>query len=72
MIMRNIANPQRTTLAHLEDADDLTSGAAGTAPPAGAAQTAGTAGTGIGPEAELPPQTANPRRTVLVDVPGSV
>lgn len=50
MIMNNIANPRRTTLSHLEDADELAAEAAEPAP--------GT---------ELPPQTANPRRTVLVD-----
>ncbi|MER5219053.1 hypothetical protein [Streptomyces flaveus] len=54
MMFRNIANPQRTTLAHLDDADELRM-----------------------PEqrdqqehaVELPAQTANPRRTVLVDIP---
>jgi hypothetical protein len=51
MMFRTIANPQRTTLAHLEDADEME-----------LPQT---------PErtAELPEQTANPRRTVLMDVP---
>jgi hypothetical protein len=48
--VRTIANPQRTTLAHLTDADDL-----------------GT------PQQEhpvdLPSQTANPRRTILVEIP---
>ncbi|AXK36088.1 hypothetical protein DVA86_29315 [Streptomyces armeniacus] len=60
MIMRNIANPQRTTLAHLEDADDLTGLSAESA-----------AHTDDDTEAQLPPQTANPRRTVLVDAPGA-
>lgn len=50
MMFHRIANPRRTTLAHLKDAGEL--------------QT---------PEQEhsvdLPAQTANPRRTVLVDVP---
>lgn len=50
MMFHNIANPRRTTLAHLKDADAL--------------QT---------PEQEhsvdLPAQTANPRRTVLMEVP---
>ncbi|MDT0441147.1 hypothetical protein [Streptomyces johnsoniae] len=46
--MRSIANPRRTTLAHLADAGDL----APAVRPADPAQ-------------ELPPQTANPRRTVL-------
>ncbi|MFP3987680.1 hypothetical protein U9R90_09290 [Streptomyces sp. E11-3] len=51
-MFRNIANPRRTTLAHLEDADELQ---------AAAAQ----------PEhsADLPTNTANPRRTILMDAP---
>ncbi|MFF3616346.1 hypothetical protein [Streptomyces sp. NPDC002580] len=51
MMFRNIANPDRTTLAHLEDADALR--------------------TPERPEhaVDLPLQTANPRRTVLMDVP---
>lgn len=51
MMFRNIANPRRTTLAHLEDADALQ--------------------TPERPEhsVDLPLQTANPRRTVLVDIP---
>ncbi|MER5400164.1 hypothetical protein [Streptomyces sp. NPDC002599] len=51
MMFRNIANPRRTTLAHLEDADVLR--------------------TPERPEhsVELPLQTANPRRTVLMDAP---
>ncbi|WP_329334311.1 hypothetical protein OG866_12750 [Streptomyces sp. NBC_00663] len=51
MMFRNIANPRRTTLAHLEDADDLL--------------------TQELPEhsVDLPAQTANPRRTILMDVP---
>ncbi|MGC9536449.1 hypothetical protein [Streptomyces sp. UG1] len=51
MMFRNIANPRRTTLAHLEGADELQ--------------------TPQQPEhsADLPAQTANPRRTVLVDAP---
>ena len=51
MMFRNIANPRRTTLAHLEGADALQ----------------------IPPQPEhsvdLPTQTANPRRTILVDGP---
>jgi hypothetical protein len=51
MMFRNIANPRRTTLAHLEDADRPET-----------------------PEQQehaldLPIQTANPRRTVLMDAP---
>ncbi|MCF3121459.1 hypothetical protein IPZ68_17380 [Streptomyces arenae] len=51
-MFRNIANPRRTTLAHLKDADELQ-----TAPER--------------PEhaVELPTQTANPRRTVLMVAP---
>ncbi len=53
MMFRNIANPRRTTLAHLADADAL--------------QT---------PEQQehsldLPAQTANPRRTILTEIPVS-
>ncbi|MGW3955282.1 hypothetical protein ACWEKM_31080 [Streptomyces sp. NPDC004752] len=51
MMFRTIANPRRTTLTHLDDAD--------------------------GPQApehpehslDLPAQTANPRRTVLMEAP---
>ncbi|UGY95330.1 hypothetical protein [Streptomyces gobiensis] len=50
MIMRNIANPERTTLAHLTDAEELT-----------AEQQEH--------DAELPPVTANPRRTTLMEAP---
>ncbi|WP_328641085.1 hypothetical protein [Streptomyces canus] len=53
MMFRNIANPRRTTLAHLEDADALQ----------------------IPEQPEhslaLPAQTANPRRTVLMEIPAS-
>jgi hypothetical protein len=53
MMFRNIANPRRTTLVHLEDADALQ--------------------TPQQPEhsVDLPAQTANPRRTILVDVPAT-
>ncbi|MFE9682436.1 hypothetical protein ACFYXC_24075 [Streptomyces sp. NPDC002701] len=51
MMFRNIANPRRTTLAHLEDAEEL-----------GAPEQQEHA-------VELPAQTANPRRTILMDVP---
>ena len=55
MMFRNIANPRRTTLAHLTDADELQ----------------------LAPEQpeqpvdleELPTNTANPRRTVLMEPP---
>ncbi|MGW7489711.1 hypothetical protein [Streptomyces sp. NPDC054786] len=53
MMFRNIANPRRTTLAHLNDADELGTEALET------------------PDhtVDLPAQTANPRRTVLMDAP---
>jgi len=57
MIMRSVANPRRTTLAHLKDADELASVSAGR--PEEKAMTI------------LPSQTANPRRTVLVDSPAN-
>ncbi|MGX4689627.1 hypothetical protein [Streptomyces sp. JNUCC 63] len=51
MMFRTIANPRRTTLTHLEDAEALQ--------------------TPEQPEhsVSLPAQTANPRRTVLMDAP---
>ncbi|MEV8124854.1 hypothetical protein AB0P07_12175 [Streptomyces sp. NPDC085944] len=51
MMFHKIANPRRTTLAHLKDADDLQ--------------------TPEQPEhaVELPAQTANPRRTILMEAP---
>ncbi|MFI8854213.1 hypothetical protein ACIGW3_29000 [Streptomyces sp. NPDC053499] len=59
LTMRNIANPRRTTLAHLKDADELTTAAV-------------AAHEGGADEGEtLPERTANPRRTVLVDSPTS-
>ncbi|MFF9091312.1 hypothetical protein ACF1BE_34125 [Streptomyces sp. NPDC014991] len=51
MMFRPIANPRRTTLAHLEDAGDL-------ATPELPEHTV-----------DLPAQTANPRRTVLMEIP---
>lgn len=50
-MFRNIANPRRTTLAHLEDADELLTD--GLKAPEHAV--------------ELPTRTANPRRTILMD-----
>ena len=51
MMFHKIANPRRTTLAHLQDADELR--------------------TPEQPEhaVELPAQTANPRRTILMQPP---
>ncbi|WP_447040202.1 hypothetical protein [Streptomyces sp. DSM 118878] len=51
-MFRNIANPRRTTLAHLKDADDVQ---AAPEQPQHAV--------------ELPAQTANPKRTVLMVAP---
>ncbi|MCH6162807.1 hypothetical protein [Streptomyces marispadix] len=53
LIMRNTANPSRTTLAHLQDADELTTRAV--------AEEEAESLDG------LPAQTANPGRTVLDD-----
>ncbi|WP_344074840.1 hypothetical protein [Streptomyces crystallinus] len=51
MMIRTIANPRRTTLAHLADAEEMQ--------------------TELLPEhpVDLPAQTANPRRTTLMDAP---
>ncbi|MFC4030672.1 hypothetical protein ACFO3J_04225 [Streptomyces polygonati] len=72
MMFRPIANPRRTTLAHLSEATAAT-GASG---PAGVDESAGTAEdrAGDGREAPtgsrpLPQRTANPRRTVLTELP---
>lgn len=61
MIIRPIANPRRTTLAHLKDAEPL-----GAQSPAGEGRNTDA---GAGELPALPRQTANPRRTVLVDLP---
>ncbi|MGW7241136.1 hypothetical protein [Streptomyces sp. NPDC054804] len=53
MMFRNIANPRRTTLAHLKDAEEL--------------QTPELPEHSL----DLPAQTANPRRTILMEVPAS-
>ncbi|GGW75664.1 hypothetical protein GCM10010503_61760 [Streptomyces lucensis JCM 4490] len=50
-MFRKIANPRRTTLAHVEDA--------------GALQTPELPEHAV----DLPAQTANPRRTVLMEIP---
>lgn len=55
MMFHNIANPRRTTLAHLNDADELQTVQA--EHPAD--------------RADLPASTANPRRTVLMVAPVS-
>ncbi|MGW5866913.1 hypothetical protein ACWFRJ_32625 [Streptomyces sp. NPDC055239] len=51
-MFRNIANPRRTTLAHLTDAQEV-------APAADQPEHS----------TELPTQTANPKRTILMDAP---
>ncbi|WP_190137832.1 hypothetical protein [Streptomyces longispororuber] len=51
-MFRNIANPRRTTLAHLKDADDLQPAPERPEHPV-----------------ELPTQTANPKRTILMEAP---
>jgi hypothetical protein len=56
MFRQMIANPRRTTLAHLKDATEL-----GVVPAEPAADAA--------PVRELPQSTANPRRTVLTELP---
>ncbi|WP_405900101.1 hypothetical protein OG242_23835 [Streptomyces sp. NBC_00727] len=50
---RNIANPRRTTLAHLKDAEAL--------------RTAELRQHAV----QLPTQTANPRRTILMKAPAT-
>jgi hypothetical protein len=52
-MFRTIANPRRTTLAHLADADELQ--------------------TPQQPEhsVDLPAQTANPKRTILQEIPAT-
>jgi hypothetical protein len=57
MFRQMIANPRRTTLAHLKDATEL-----GVAPAEPAADAPA-------PVRELPQSTANPRRTVLNELP---
>ncbi|MEV6765857.1 hypothetical protein AB0N16_35550 [Streptomyces sp. NPDC051105] len=53
MMFRNIANPRRTTLAHLKDAEEL--------------QTPELPEHSL----DLPAQTANPRRTILTEIPAT-
>ncbi|MFJ4280907.1 hypothetical protein [Streptomyces massasporeus] len=50
-MFHKIANPRRTTLAHLEDADELQTQEQREHP------------------VDLPAQTANPKRTVLMEIP---
>ncbi|WP_326687741.1 MULTISPECIES: hypothetical protein [unclassified Streptomyces] len=67
LTMHNIANPRRTTLAHLKDADELTTEAVAAHEATEAREYTGLQETGA--DVELPARTANPRRTVLVDAP---
>lgn len=62
MLFRPIANPRRTTLAHLKDATEL---GAPSAPLAEAGEASGAGET----EQPLPQVTANPRRTILAELP---
>lgn len=62
MFRQMIANPRRTTLAHLKDATELPGRTAGQA-----ADESGA--TAAEPQRALPQRTANPRRTVLTELP---
>ncbi|UNS99206.1 hypothetical protein MMF93_24150 [Streptomyces tubbatahanensis] len=70
LTMGKIANPRRTTLAHLNDADELTARAVEADAVREAAQEAAREAAQNAEDA-LPSQTANPRRTTLVDAPAS-
>ncbi|MBY8888839.1 hypothetical protein K7472_28930 [Streptomyces sp. PTM05] len=63
LLTRPIANPRRTTLAHLKDADERPQVAAVVADAESAQSTERVV--------ELPKQTANPRRTVLDKLPAA-
>jgi hypothetical protein len=70
MFRQMIANPRRTTLAHLKDASEL----AGTPLAAASAADRAEQEQALAAEAashELPQRTANPRRTVLNELPPS-
>lgn len=56
ILMRSTANPSRTTLAHLQDADELTTQAVGEELDESQRLD------------DLPGETANPRRTVLEEL----
>ncbi|NJP51706.1 hypothetical protein HCJ93_16965 [Streptomyces sp. SBST2-5] len=53
MMFHKIANPRRTTLAHLEDSEELQTPVQQEHP------------------VELPAQTANPKRTILTEIPAT-
>jgi hypothetical protein len=63
MMFRPIANPRRTTLAHLKDAEPLSGAEQATEPDV-------TDVADVVETRSLPQQTANPRRTVLMKAPG--
>jgi hypothetical protein len=69
MQRQKIANPRRTTLAHLKDLSELT-GVTATGTGEGEGTRSGAAGASAGARA-LPVRTANPRRTVLTESPAS-
>lgn len=58
MFRQMTANPRRTTLAHIKDLSELTTGEAAVILPADSDEAH-----------ELPQRTANPRRTVLNQLP---
>jgi hypothetical protein len=60
MSRQMIANPRRTTLAHLSDLSEVSGH--------GAAEAVDEPGTAAAP---LPQRTANPRRTVLTELPNA-
>ncbi|WAP58520.1 hypothetical protein [Streptomyces sp. S465] len=63
MMFRSIANPRRTTLAHLKDVKEIKEVVDAAELPAESEQRPE-------PRVELPSRTANPKRTVLTEVPG--
>ncbi|WP_405588385.1 hypothetical protein [Streptomyces sp. NBC_01190] len=73
LMFRQIANPRRTTLAHLTDASELTAPRADAAADEANPVTADpkTDAKAAAPARQLPQRTANPRRTVLTELPTS-
>jgi hypothetical protein len=65
MMFRPIANPRRTTLSQLKDAEEPQT------PPAGDEAAEMTDAEEVTEARQLPQQTANPRRTVLMKLPGA-
>lgn len=64
MMFRSIANPRRTTLAHLKDVKEIKDVVDAAELPAESEEERPE------PRVELPSRTANPKRTVLTEVPG--